>query len=126
MIQIWGWANSETRIWISVVVAGLVRTVSFPYWNHQGKLSSIAPARLPNTALSRRHGQLSYSHVLGAGSPTTMPPEAASTMLPNQGVGPTFPSATQPVRGWDSSPAFTPQGLDHPCLNYQGQLHHVA
>jgi hypothetical protein len=54
--------------------------VSLPYLHHQGKLSSIVPARLLNAA--NDHGQFFCSHALGASSPTPMPPESAPLSCP--------------------------------------------
>ena len=48
------------------VVAVLVIVPSLPYLHHQGKFPSIALAKPPNAAISRRQGQLSCSYDLGS------------------------------------------------------------
>ena len=67
MIQILGWANSETWIW-AWVVTELVSTLTLPYLHPQTELSSTVLARPTNAAIGRRHrvtnGQLSRSHAL--------------------------------------------------------------
>jgi hypothetical protein len=73
---------------------------ALPYSNRQDELSSTALARSPNADLSRKQGQLSYSHALCAGQPTPMPLEPTLLCCPVKLWGPTLPSTTT-IEGQD-------------------------
>ena len=77
--QDWPWHDSQSftkdvdvgvgqlrALDLSWVVAVLVIVPSLPYLHHQGKFPSIALAKPPNAAISRRQGQLSCSYDLGS------------------------------------------------------------
>jgi hypothetical protein len=77
--QDWPWHDSQSftndvdvgvgqlrALDLSWVVAVLVIVPSLPYLHHQGKFPSIALAKPPNAAISRRQGQLFCSYELGS------------------------------------------------------------
>ena len=112
MIEIWGWVNSEPWIW-AWVVAELVNMLILPYPNHQGKLSSTAPARQPNVTIKwQEAGQVSCSHVLRQAH---LHPHLQSqlTLSPSQDKGLTPLSVVAGGRLGQLSPSHT-LGADSP------------
>lgn len=85
----------------------MVSCLAIPYRNHEGKLSSIVPARPPNGCDWQWAGSALLLSWPGASSSTPRPPEPAPLCCPIKVWGP-VPQVLQPVRGHISFPAPTP------------------
>lgn len=83
MIQVLGWANSELWIW----VAEQVNRPVLPYPDHQGELSSTAPA---NAAIHHQHKTESTLPLPCAWtvSPLPLPSAPAPPCCPGEMQGP--------------------------------------
>lgn len=114
MMWFWGGPLKKPRI-SAWVIAKLVSLSAVPYPHQQSLLSSTVPARPPNLKVSRRQGQLFYSHAHMADSliAHTYTSRVNFTVLFNLGMG--LSQVLQIVRAWPVLPLIV-FVLAHPCL----------
>ena len=85
--QMLWWTSLKHLIW-AWMVAELFSLPALLCTHHQGQFSSTPQASSSDAAASKRRGQLSHSHTLGASSPAPSPSGPALLCCPGEMQGP--------------------------------------